>query len=191
MDASRSGAEAQRDAELVALARDAIARHLEGDPPPSFGDAAPEPHGGVFVTLWDARHHLRGCIGHITPIEPSVAAEVAACAVASATGDPRFPPLARDELDACAIELSLLGPLEVVAGVGDLDPARFGVVVAQGARRGVLLPGVEGVDTAEQQLAIAARKGHVDLAEPHRIQRFSARKVHEAARGQGPQGLRR
>lgn len=179
MDASRSGAEALRDDQLVALARDAIARHLAGedlDPP---AEGREEPHGGVFVTLWSPGHRLRGCIGHITSAMPTVADEVAACAIASATGDPRFPALEPAELDEVSIELSLLGPLEVVAGVEDLDPHRYGVVVTQGARRGVLLPGVEGVDTADEQLAIAARKGRVDLARPHRIERFSARKVKE------------
>ena len=148
-----------------------------------------EPHGGVFVTLWSPGHELRGCIGHITSARPTVAEEVAACAVASATSDPRFPALDAEELAAVAIELSLLGPLEEVSDVGDLDPARFGVVVTQGARRGVLLPGIEGVDTADVQLAIAARKGRVDLARPHRIERFSARKVHEPALDDPAQGL--
>ncbi len=190
MDASQSGAEAPRDAELLALARDAIARSLAGEAPVLPVGDAPEPHGGVFVTLWGPGHRLRGCIGHITSIEPTVAAEVAACAVASATSDPRFPVLDPDELDAVAIELSILGPLQVVEGVAELDPRRFGIVVTQGSRRGVLLPGVDGVDTVEVQLAIAAQKGRVDLERPYRIERFAARKVHEPAAGEAAQGLR-
>ena len=47
----------------------------------------------------------------------------------------------------------------------------------QGARRGLLLPGIEGVDSVSQQLAIAARKGGIDRGRPHSLERFEVRKV--------------
>ena len=47
-----------------------------------------------------------------------------------------------------------------------LDPRRYGVIVsAPGGRRGLLLPDLDGVDTAEEQLRIAARKGGIALTE--------------------------
>ena len=47
----------------------------------------------------------------------------------------------------------------------DLDVLRYGVIVTSGNKRGLLLPNLEGVDTVEQQIAIAKRKagiGRVD-----------------------------
>lgn len=182
MVASESCGRAAGDAELLAIARQAIAGVLAGEAAVSSGvDATEEPHGGVFVTLWAPGHKLRGCIGHLTSLEPTVADEVASCAVASATADPRFPVVEPEELADLVIELSVLGPLEAIEGYGELDPQRFGVVVTQGARRGVLLPGIEGVDTVAEQVAIAAQKGRIDLGRPLQLYRFEARKVAEPA----------
>jgi AMMECR1 domain-containing protein len=36
---------------------------------------------------------------------------------------------------------------------------RYGVIVQSGTRRGLLLPNLEGVDTAEEQIDIAREKG--------------------------------
>jgi MEMO1 family protein len=163
---------------LLRVARAAIAAHLERTPyrPPeiALGDI---PTGGVFVTLFAPGRELRGCIGHIGP-EENVIVEVAECAVASATGDVRFAPVTRAELDTLTVEVSLLGALES-ASVADLDPLRWGIVVSQGRRRGVLLPAIDGVDSVEDQLAVACRKGHVDRSAPFQIERFSVLKVAE------------
>ena len=56
----------------------------------------------------------------------------------------------------------------------------WGVIVSKDGRRGVLLPDLEGVDTVEEQLAIAARKaGIADLrgisVERFRVDRFKER----------------
>ena len=72
-----------------------------------------------------------------------LAAEVARCAADSASEDPRFPPVAVDELPDLALEISVLGPLEAI----DPRPGAFtigghGLVVEQGPRRGLLLPQV-------------------------------------------------
>ena len=47
-----------------------------------------------------------------------------------------------EELDAIAIEISLLGPLEPIAGPQDIDVGRHGLVVERGWQRGLLLPQV-------------------------------------------------
>lgn len=191
MVASESSGQVAGDAELLAVARQAIAGALTGGRGVTSGaDATEEPHGGIFVTLWAPGHRLRGCIGHLTSLEPTVADEVASCAVASATADPRFPVVEPEELVDLVIELSLLGPLEAVAGYEALDPRRFGVVVTQGARRGVLLPGIEGVDTVAEQVAIAAQKGRIDLGRPFQLYRFEARKAAEPAGALAVQDLR-
>ena len=67
----------------------------------------------------------------------------------------------------------MLFPAEPVASEAELDPARYGVIVSKGWRRGLLLPNLEGVDTVEQQVAIAKRKAGIGLGERGvRLERF-------------------
>ena len=54
-----------------------------------------------------------------------------------------------------------------------LDEKRYGVIVTSGYRRGLLLPNLEGVDSVEEQLDIACRKGGIDPAGTYEIERFT------------------
>ena len=53
-----------------------------------------------------------------------------------------------------------------------LDPKRYGVIVSQVSRRGLLLPDLEGVDTVEEQLQIACQKAGIRPDESYAIERF-------------------
>ena len=53
-----------------------------------------------------------------------------------------------------------------------LDVKRYGVIVQNGERRGVLLPDLAGVDSVEQQIAIARRKGNIGAKERVTLWRF-------------------
>jgi AmmeMemoRadiSam system protein A len=166
---------------LPALARTSIAARLEGigfipDPLPAPFD---KPQG-IFVTLW-ANDKLRGCIGHIEPVRDSLAKEVAECALLAAFRDPRFGAVTEGELEEIVVEVSVLTPTEPVTDLRSLDPTRYGVVVSCGGRRGVLLPDIRGVDTIEQQLSIALRKGMIRTDEPWVVERFEVLKFTEAA----------
>ena len=120
---------------------------------------------GAFVSLRkDGR--LRGCIGTILPVRGTLAAEICANAVSAGCRDPRFDPVGEDELDELVYDVDVLSEPEDVEGPGQLDPARYGVIVTCGDRRGLLLPDLDGVDTVEEQVRIAARKGGIDPAEP-------------------------
>lgn len=167
------------DAQLLAIARKAIEHALDGREyrPPTLAGDANAPHA-TFVTLRRPDGELRGCIGRTEPAFATLAEEVASSAVSAATRDPRFPPVGRDELAELAIEISVLEPPQRITGVSALDPSRYGVVVSSGKRRGVLLPGIEGVDTVEQQLAIVRRKAGIAPDEPITVERFTVRKVH-------------
>jgi uncharacterized protein len=126
---------------LLRIAREAIAAHLNGLPSPELpASGATGGRCGAFVTLHQGRE-LRGCIGHIESDEP-LGRLVARCAIAAATEDPRFPPIAAGDLAGITIELSLLGPLERVDEVGRIEVGRHGLVVEMGWRRGLLLPQV-------------------------------------------------
>ena len=160
---------------LVDLARLAVETWVaEGQEIPSraLPEGLPE-RAGAFVTI-RARGELRGCIGTIEPVMPTLAAEVIRNAIAAAVDDSRFAPVERRELPMLSYTVYVLNPPEPVAGIADLDPSRYGVVVQSGRRRGLLLPAIEGVDTAEAQVEIARRKARIPPQSPVELYRFSA-----------------
>ena len=55
----------------------------------------------------------------------------------------------------------VLGDTERIRSPDELDVKRYGVVVSRGYRRGLLLPNLEGVDTVEEQIAIARQKAGI------------------------------
>jgi len=125
---------------LLQVARDAIIAQVTGTRAVAPAQAILNRAGGAFVTIHN-RGELRGCIGHIEADEP-LGRVVARCATAACSLDPRFPALTADELPDIDVELSLLMPLESIAGPADIEIGRHGVVVEKGTRRGLLLPQV-------------------------------------------------
>ena len=97
---------------LLALARNAIAAPLGQPAPAAEIPSMPEltAPGATFVTLTQDGI-LRGCIGSLSA-HRALADDVFANAQAAAFRDPRFPPLAVDELATTRIEVSLLDPSE-------------------------------------------------------------------------------
>jgi AmmeMemoRadiSam system protein A len=165
---------------MLKTARDAIAAKITHNAfrPQPFPVPWNAP-SGVFVTLRDAQGALRGCIGHVEPLYGTLAEEIAACAASAATQDTRFARVSPSELPALSIEVSVLGKTEVVRDLATLDPKRYGVVVSAGRARGVLLPDIEGVDTVEEQLRIAAAKAQLPAGRPWTIERFEVQKQTE------------
>jgi len=154
----------------VELARRAIRARVErGGPPEVPGDeeldAALRRPAGTFVSL-KRQGQLRGCIGTVEPTCDTAAEEVLHNAVRAATSDYRFPPVRAEELDELDVSVDVLGPPEQVRDPNDLDPRRYGVIVRCGSRTGVLLPDLPGVDTAEEQVAIACRKAGLHPGQP-------------------------
>lgn len=148
-------------------------------PAPSSPPSAPR--AGVFVTL---RVHdtgdLRGCIGRIFPQRISLAEDVADCAVLAATSDPRFSAVQPEELAGLDVEISLLSTPQPVADFAALDAQRYGVIVRSiepKGRTGVLLPAIDGVDSVEEQMAIAMRKANIGVTERVTWERFWIQKA--------------
>ena len=138
----------------------------DGLPPEITGARA-----GAFVSLKkDGR--LRGCIGTISPTAKSLAAEIMQNAVSAGAHDPRFDPVRPEELDKLVYSVDVLGEAEPVGSEAALDPKRYGVIVQNGSRRGLLLPDLEGVDTVEEQVSIARRKAGIGAGEPVTLSRF-------------------
>ena len=126
---------------------------------------------GAFVSLHTGGR-LRGCIGTTVPTAENVAWEIVQNAVSAGTRDPRFPAVRADELEDLEYSVDVLGRAEPVDSPDQLDPKRYGVIVGYGNRCGLLLPDLDGVDTVEQQIDIARKKGGIRETDPYTLQRF-------------------
>jgi len=173
-DAGRKGGmPGNVESDAVSLARQAIDAYVrEGEriAAPPLSDPEYPPRAGAFVSL-HREGRLRGCIGTIGPTRDSLAEEIVGNAIEAATRDPRFPPLAPDELGDLDIKVDVLHPPESCS-LQDLDPSRFGVITTSGWRRGLLLPDLEGVDDVATQVQIAMQKAGIDPGEPCAYERF-------------------
>ena len=126
---------------------------------------------GVFVSIHkDGR--LRGCIGTFLPTRENIAREIISNAVSASTRDPRFDAVRPEELDKLEINVDVLSAPEKIRGKEELDVKRYGVIVSSGSKRGLLLPDLDGVDTVEEQIDIARRKGGIRDGEPVALERF-------------------
>ena len=65
---------------------------------------------------------------------------------------------------------------EPVADKTLLDPKTYGVIVQAGRRRGLLLPDLEGVETADHQIEICRQKAGIAPDEPVNLHRFQVRR---------------
>ena len=126
---------------------------------------------GVFVSI-KKEGALRGCIGTIQAVYPSIAEEIIFNAISASTRDPRFPAVAAEELERLDVSVDVLGEMEEIDSPDQLDVKRYGVVVTKGRRRGLLLPNLEGVDTIEEQVAIARQKAGIGCQEKVQLERF-------------------
>ena len=161
--------------DFVRLARSAVeAIVTAGEPAPLPSELPPEmtERAGVFVSL-KKDGALRGCIGTFEPTAKNIAAEILQNAVSAALRDPRFPPVQEEELPALVYSVDVLTEPELVSGADDLDAKRYGVIVEYRARKGLLLPDLDGVNTVEEQLRIARQKGGIPADAPIRIWRFT------------------
>ena len=129
--------------ELLAMARGAIKSSLRGAGPQT-GCLAVRPEfnhpAAVFVTLTSGGE-LRGCIGSLEA-RGTLSDMVRGYACAAAFEDPRFAPVTAAELEKLKVEISVLSPLERVAGADDIKEGLHGVYVKSGRRSGTYLPQV-------------------------------------------------
>lgn len=125
----------------------------------------------AFVSL-KKYGELRGCIGTIEPCYPTLAEEIIRNGICAATRDPRFFPVECDELEELNCSVDVLSQPEPIDNTCLLDPVRYGVVVENGMRRGLLLPNLEGVETIEEQIYIARRKACIGCDEQVQLYRF-------------------
>ena len=126
---------------------------------------------GVFVSL-KKDGQLRGCIGTIEPVQENVGIEIVRNAVSAGTRDPRFDPVTEEELSDLVYSVDVLGKTEPAPTMDDLDAVRYGVIVRSGARCGLLLPNLPGVETPKEQVSIALQKAGIPKGKPFSMERF-------------------
>ncbi|MBU0502406.1 MAG: AmmeMemoRadiSam system protein A [bacterium] len=165
---------------LVQLARQTIAAYLIDKkilkPPVELIPEMKE-RAGVFVSL-HRKGALRGCIGTFAPTTDNVAQEIIRNAIEASTRDPRFAPMAADELEDLEISVDVLASPEKVSSKKDLDAKEYGVIVKSGSRRGLLLPNLPGVNTPDEQINICRQKAWIDEHDPIELFRFKVRRFH-------------
>lgn len=168
---------AQREAEdaYVRLARETIEEYVCTGRKINLPEQLPEEmyknRAGVFVSI-KKEGRLRGCIGTIQAVYGSIAEEIIENAVNASSCDPRFSAIEAGELSCLTISVDVLGPMEKIDSPDSLDVKRYGVVVTKGRRKGLLLPNLEGVDTVEEQIAIAKQKAGIEEHEEIMLERF-------------------
>jgi AmmeMemoRadiSam system protein A/AmmeMemoRadiSam system protein B len=168
---------------LPALAREAVETFVRSGEilsPPRSPETLLSTRAPCFVSLKTLNGELRGCIGTIEPTRDTLADEIVANAISAATNDPRFEPVRPEELSNLRYSVDVLFPPEETV-IEDLDPSAYGVIVEDkaGGRRGLLLPDIPGIDNAEQQVEIAARKAGIRRDEPIRLWRFKVERYRE------------
>jgi len=96
---------------------------------------------GVFVTI-TSRENLRGCIGQHESDIP-LCQLTAQMAVAAACGDPRFPPVTKEELGGIKIKISVyLIPPTKIKDISEFEIGRDGIIIKKDDYSATYLPEV-------------------------------------------------
>lgn len=167
--------------ELARLAIETFIREGKVIEPPAELDDTLVTRAGAFVTLRSSDGRLRGCIGTVEPARPNVAEEIVENAIRAATRDPRFPSVSPTELPHLRYSVDILSPPEPARGLEDLDPLVYGVIVEtlDGVRRGLLLPRIDGIESADEQWRAVHSKAGITPGTPVRVERFSVTRFGE------------
>lgn len=177
LDREENRVEARRagEDEYARLARLSVETYVKtrrsAQLPPDVSEELTTRRAGVFATLHKFGQ-LRGCIGTTAPTTGSIASEILQNAVSACSRDPRFEPVTEKELPYLEYSVDVLGEPEDISSPDQLDVKRYGVIVSCGRRRGLLLPDLDGVDSVEQQIDIARKKGGIGPGERIALQRF-------------------
>ncbi len=149
---------------LLAIARNSIEAKLGVSALSPLPDEAwLKPARATFVTLTQ-NGGLRGCIGSLEAHRP-LGEDVSHNARAAAFSDPRFAPLAAEELAKTRVEVSLLSTPKQLAFadhadlIAQLHPGEDGLILECAGARGTFLPQVwESLPDPEQFVAQLKRK---------------------------------
>lgn len=171
--------DAEEKTQLLHVARETLQEYLTNGTIPQYSidEPALRQANGAFVTLKKGGQ-LRGCIGHMRSNQ-ELYRTVQEMAIAAATEDPRFPPVAEKEFGDVRIEISVLFPMQYVDDVDEIEVGRDGLYITSGPYSGVLLPQVateQGWDREEFLRGVCFKAGLPDDAwqEGAMLYRFGA-----------------
>ena len=154
-----------------------VKTHKPAELPKNLPSEMIDRRAGAFVSL-HKDGNLRGCIGTIAPTTNSIAEEILQNAISACSRDPRFSPVTVDEINDIEYSVDILGEAERIFTLDDLDVKKYGVIVENKGRRGLLLPDLEGVDTVQEQISIAKKKAGIPANEPVMLWRFEVIRHH-------------
>jgi len=169
--------------EYVKLAKDTVETYIKTNKIPPLPEKLPKEmlkkKAGAFVSIHAKDGSLRGCIGTFMPTKPNLALEIVTNAISSATQDPRFPVITEKELSSLAYSVDILSQPKKTTRK-QINPKKYGLIVSTpDGRRGLLLPDIPGVDTAEQQITICCQKAGIEPKEKVSFQIFTVERHHE------------
>lgn len=160
--------------EYIKLARYSVenfVKNHKAELPENLPEKMLNQRAGAFVSL-HKNGELRGCIGTIAATRKNIAEEILQNGISACSRDPRFSPVEVSELEEIIYSVDILGEPERIFEKKDLDIKKYGVIVENNGRRGLLLPDLEGIETIEQQILIAKQKANIGAKEPINLWRF-------------------
>ena len=174
----------------VLLAKQAVENYIKNGKvislPKNLPDKFLNKKAGTFITI-TKNGQLRGCIGTYLPTKENVAQEIIHNAIVASTEDYRFGPIQEKELVKLYYEVYILDEPEQIQSFGELDPKRYGIIVKTvpenkndasfNLKSALLLPNLEGLNTAKKQFSAACQKGEINpRLEKIAIYKFGAEK---------------
>jgi uncharacterized protein (TIGR00296 family) len=146
---------------IISLARVSLTTYLETGKRPLITFKVPEvlqKQGGAFVSLI-RKGKTVGCMGTLTPTQPTVAQEIMRSAILAATQDGRHRCVRLSDMKDIRFYVSIPGPLTRVSSESQLNPMKLGLLVRKGSRYALLLPGE--AKTARYQVEECMRKAGI------------------------------
>ncbi len=177
------------ESEILRIARVSVEAAVQGKPvheglegqrpdrPSGPVETALAERAGVFVSLI-LDGSVRGCMGTLYPMEPSLDREIASAARMAARSDRRHPPLRPGELPDLEFCVSVVGRLKGRQDESEIDPRREGVMVRANGRTGIILPGE--ARTAAYQVSWAKREAGVGLHDEFELWVFETERFGKA-----------
>ena len=132
-------------------------------------------NAGTFVSI-KKEGELRGCIGTMVPKYKNLAEEIIQNAVRAANEDPRFDPVEKRELSELIFSVDVLTPLKKIQNLKGHDIKKFGLVVRGKGKQGLLLPDLDIIKSADQQLKVCLKKGRFKENDTYELFRFEVKR---------------
>ena len=163
---------------LVKLAIRSVEHFIESGKPLPCPYPLPknlQQNAGTFVSI-KKEGELRGCIGTMVPKYKNLAEEIIQNAVLAANQDQRFVPVEKRELPELTFSVDLLTPLKKIENLKGHDIKKFGLMVKGKEKQGLLLPNLDIIKSADQQLKVCLKKGGFKENDTYELFRFGVKR---------------